>query len=458
MFHEMFERFIEDSPVCVMFRGTLESMFSPQRLDAIFEQAAVRQYEGELLFSTCADLMGLAVAGTRKSVNAAYRARQKEMTVAVKSVYNKLGGIEPAVSERMVRATAADLAEVIGQLKAEVKGPLTGYDVRILDGNHLAGTDHRLKELRRLGAAALPGQSIAVLNPQRQLIEDVVLEEDGHANERTLLPRVLERVQGGQCWIGDRNFCTLDFLFGVKQRRAYFIIRQHGQLQGQLLGRQKRIGRVETGVAYEQTLRVVRGGQVMDLRRVTIKRDKPTEKGEQEIHLLTNLPAKVQARKVAEAYRKRWKIETAFQDLATTLRSELNTLAYPDAALFGFCIALVLFNTLSTIKAALRRAAGGEEKLERNLSTYYLADEISGVWRGMEIAIPSSHWTEAFAGLSAPQLARKLLWLAKKVELRQFYTNPWTPKRPQPKRTSGNRGNHVSTHRLLQQRAAAREY
>ncbi|MEX2092995.1 MAG: hypothetical protein WD971_09980 [Pirellulales bacterium] len=130
------------------------------------------------------------------------------MTVAVKSVYDKLGGIEPAVSERMVRATAADLAEVIGQLKAEVKGPLTGSDVRILDGNHLAGTDHRLKELRRLGAAALPGQSIAVLNPQRQLIEDVVLEEDGHVGRKHRPPPHSQPRSGGgtsPCCVGTQN-------------------------------------------------------------------------------------------------------------------------------------------------------------------------------------------------------------------------------------------------------------
>ena len=39
-----------------------------------------------------------------------------------------------------------------------------------------------------------------------------------------------------------------------------------------------------------------------------------------------------------------------------------------------------------------------------------------------------------------------------KVDLRQFTTNPWTPKRPQPKRISGNRGNHVFTQPILQQR------
>ena len=40
-----------------------------------------------------------------------------------------------------------------------------GYRVKILDGNALAGTDHRIKELRGLAAGALPGKTLGVLDP-----------------------------------------------------------------------------------------------------------------------------------------------------------------------------------------------------------------------------------------------------------------------------------------------------
>lgn len=352
VFDRVFQKFIDNSPVSVMFRGTLENVFAPERLDAIFEQTAEKQYSRELLFSTCAELMGLVVCSIRKSVHAAYRTGVEEISVSIKSVYNKLAGIEPAVSERLVRDTAADLAAVVGELGSSLKGPWPDYDVRILDGNHLAGTDHRIGELRRLGAAALPGQAIAVLDPQLQLIDDVFLCEDGHANERILFADVLQRVQCGQCWIGDRNFCTLGFLFGLKEHRAYFVIRQHGSLHGRLVGRRRKLGRVETGVAYEQTLLIEHSdGRQMTVRRITIVRDKPTQKGDKEIPILTNLPTKVTGQTVAKAYRSRWTIETAFQDLATTLRSEINTLGYPDATLFGFCVALLMFS-------AFRREGG----------------------------------------------------------------------------------------------------
>lgn len=451
VFDKVFEAFIKESPVSVMFRGTLESIFSADRLDGIFATHARRQQNSTLLFSTCADMLSLVVLGSRKSLHAEYRVRRAELAVSVKAVYGKVARVETQVCEHLVRDTAADCAQVVEELGALVKGPLPGFEVRILDGNHLAGSEHRIGELRRLGAAALPGQSLVILDPQRQLLCDTITCEDGHSNERTLIPAVLQRVQAKQCWLGDSAFCTLDFMAGICGRQAYFLIRQHGGLKGELVGKRKKIGRGSTGDVYEQTLRIDKAGT--EVRRITIVRDKPTNKGEREVHLLTNLPAKVSAVKAAEAYLERWQVETAFQDLATTLRSEINTLGYPKAALFGFSLGLVLFNVLSVVKAALRVAAKGDAQAKGNLSTYYLADEVSGVYRGMEIAIPAKHWEATFGSLTPKQLAAKLRWLAAKVDLRRFYTNPWTPKRPQPKRKSGQRGNHVSTFRILQERA-----
>ena len=57
VFAEVFQPFIEDSPVSVVFRGTLDNIFRAERLDRLFEKVAVKQHTGELLFSTCADLL-----------------------------------------------------------------------------------------------------------------------------------------------------------------------------------------------------------------------------------------------------------------------------------------------------------------------------------------------------------------------------------------------------------------
>lgn len=376
-------------------------------------------------------------------------------------MYDKLTGIEPAVSEALVRETTKDLAAIVDQLHVRQRGPFPGWEVRIVDGNYLAGTQHRLKELRTTGDAALPGSSLAVLNPHRELIEDVIVCEDGHANQKPLMVRLLTLAQPGQCWIADRDFTTCPLLFGFQDMGVYFVIRQHAVLQGEAVGPRRRVGRIATGVVYQQRLRLTnRDGREMVVRRVTVVLDQPTRNGDREIHLLANLPAKLCADKIAMGYLSRWQIEAAFQRLTTVLRCEPNTLGYPDAALFAFCLAVVMYNALSVVMASLRRAhpkalaQRDETKKPPKFSFYYLADEIGGVWRGMEIAIASPLWTKAFARQTPRQMARTLLWLARRLKPERFLTNPYRPQKRRKRRPMTSR-RHVSTQRILEQRTHA---
>ena len=69
-------------------------------------------------------------------------------------------------------------------------------------------------------------------------------------------------------------------------------------------------------------------------------------------------------------YGKRWSIETAFFEITTTLSCEMQTLGYPKAALFAFCLALVASNAVSVMKAALRRAHGTPQGNDAVSSSY----------------------------------------------------------------------------------------
>jgi IS4 transposase len=455
--NEIFDLFLKDSPVTVMFRATMENIFAANRLNTVFHEAAAQQYEDELLFSTCVDLLGLAVARIHRSVNSAYEKNKERVGVTIQAVYQKLARIEPAISERMVEETASRLDEVLRAMHVHEDKPLPGFELRVVDGNHLAGTEHRLKELRSSGAAALPGQALVVLDPQRKLIKRLLLCEDGHANQRPLMPDLLPFVERKQCWLEDRDFCTVAFLFGVKERKAYFLVRQHAQLQGCPEGKSHKVSHTETGTVYEQRVRLADANRrSMIVRRITVELDRPNRQGETEIHLLTNLPRRVNACRVAETYRKRWTIETAFMHLAVSLRGEVNTLAYPRAALFAFAIALMLYNVLSVTGMAIEtvqkptkeRAA----KAHRRLSFYAMAEEIAGTYRRMMIALPVRCWQERFASLTPPALAKLLLQCAAKVKFADYLTHRQSPKRPPHDRQSGYRGRHVSTYRILQQR------
>jgi hypothetical protein len=170
--------------------------------------------------------------------------------VSDQAVYSKLQHLELAVSQALVRDSAARAQPVIAALDATQPAWLPGYHTKILDGNHLEATEHRLPELRSTWAAPLPGKGLVVLDQPTGTVSAVLLTENGQAQERSLLPAVLALVERGDLWLGDRSFCTLRFLFQVAARGAYFAIRQHGSLVGELLGRRKANTTAQVRVIY----------------------------------------------------------------------------------------------------------------------------------------------------------------------------------------------------------------
>ena len=450
---EVFERFTQGDTIPVMTQAAMENALSPRIIDQLFEDVAERQYTRDLLFSSIVELMSLVVCRIQPSINAAYQKNAVPIAVSLQALYRKLNRIEIATASALVRKSDERLAPVITAMGGGLTPLLPGYRTKILDGNHLPGTEHRILELRTMRAGALPGHALVVFDPERMLAIDVILCEDGHAQERSLLGQVLETVKEKDLWIADRNFCTTDFLFGIAGRGGSFIIRQHATtLYYTLVGKRKARGRTETGAVFEQTLRATNeAGEVLFLRRVSVVLDQPTRDGDTEIHLWTNLPAKdAHAEVIANLYRRRWTIETAFQELEATLDGEIDTLGYPKAALFAFCVALVSYNVLSTVKAALRVAHGAEEITEE-FSGFYLADEVRMSYRGMMRAIPKDEWVE-FQEMSPEELAAVLVSWARTVPLSEYRKSHRGPKKLKPKTTSGAKIKHVATAKILKAR------
>lgn len=150
---------------------------------------------------------------------------------------------------------------------------------------------------------------------------------------------------------------------------------------------------------------------------------------------------------MAELYRKRWTLETMFQALTQMLRGEIDTLAYPRAALLGFSIALTTYNVLSTVQAALR-ATFGVEKVQEEVSGYYVANEVRATAQGMSIALDPAVWN-VFHSMASDTFAKEMLGWASHVHLPKYKRHPRGAKMPVPKRTRFADKTHVSTARLL---------
>ena len=442
----MMDVLCQKMPLSALLRGLLERVLAAERLDGLFETQAREQYTRHLLFSTLCDLLLSVVLRVHPSPHAAYQDRRNEMNVSTVALYDKLAGVEPRVIAALVRETARDLAGILEALNVPRTPWLPGYPVRILDGNCLAASHKRLGVHEGLAAAALPGKSWVVLDPERQLMVDVVPCEDGHAQERSLVERVLPSVQTGEAWIADRNFCTRGALQGLRERQAYAVVRLHAGLP---FTERAPFHPVEGGDPgqhlFEQGIEV----EGQPYRRIRVELPAPTRDGDAHLDVVTDLPDTVAAATIASLYRKRWTLETAFQHLERHFASEIDTLAYPRAALFGFGLALVAYNVFSVLRAALDSAQG--EPVSQDLSSYYIAHQISATFAALLLLSEATDW-DFVATCSPVQFADWLREVARHVRLDSLKKHPRGPKKPRPKAPFDPQQPHVSTYKLLRER------
>ena len=145
------------------------------------------------------------------------------------ALYNKLDRIEMGVSAELVRDSARLAEPVVKALRASQPQWLPGYQVKVLDGDHLSSTEHRLQALRGTWAAPLPGPALVVLDQQRLWITDVFLTEDGHAQERSLITQGLHNVCAGELWAALFAFCLALLAYNAVSVIKAALRREHGR-------------------------------------------------------------------------------------------------------------------------------------------------------------------------------------------------------------------------------------
>ncbi len=131
------------------------------------------------------------------------------------------------------------------------------------------------------------------------------------------------------------------------------------------------------------------------------------------------------------------------------LNCEMETLAYPGAALFGFTVAMVVFNALSVLMAAMQ-AVHGQDVMENEFSTYYMAN----MQASLNEIVDEQDW-DIFLSISSALMATWLLTTATKVNLKKYKKAKTRKRQPagQTKVRHNDKGKpHVSTARLLPQR------
>ena len=446
MFNELINKIADNSPAAVMAIGILKNVLSAEKIDLIFQNYRRTQRKSPWLFSCIVPLMTIVVCKIRPAVHAAYKAVNGTTPGKLSALYGKINGVETQVSEALLRETAQDIREAMTVILPQQDEIIPGYRNKIVDGNKLPATERRLEVARNQEAVPLPGFALVVYEPACRLITNALLCEDGHAQERTLFPRLVSSVEPNDLWFADRNFCCWNFTHGIAKRGGYFIVRHH-------LGSVRWIPETEleyketsaTGDVWEQcgVIENTETGERIAVRRIEVRLKEPTRDGDTLLGLFSNLPASVSALVIADSYHGRWRIETAFAELAAMLHGEIDTLCYPEAALFALSCSYVAYNIMQCLVSSIETS---HPEAKGPVSAYHVAHEVSSSYYGLSISTEDSDWEE-FTQASPMELGRMLLELGAKVNYSRFSKRP-PPKKP-PTRKPTVRKNHTSTAKLL---------
>lgn len=443
MWAEVLARFEKKAPASVMAKLVLEQAIAAEWVDQVFEEHRQRQYPRELLFSTIVELMSLVSLGLRPSLHAAAR-QMDDLPVSLAALYDKVSRTEPALLRALVTGSAQRLAPTIEELGCSAILP--GWQLRVVDGNHLPASEKRLDALRRERGAARPGFSVVVYDPDLDQVVDLQPCEDAYASERVGVLPLLENARAGQLWMADRLYCTLPVMEACEDAGAAFIVREpskHPRLLQE--GDWQESVAVATGSVREQIIEVKGGRQ---WRRIELNLQKATESGDTTLLFWSNLPETISTEQIADLYRRRWSIEGMFQRLESVLDSEIQALGNPKAALLGFASAVLAYNVLSVLKRSVEQAHRQTQPEGWEASIFHLTVQVRSGYEGMQIALPADYLS---LQSTSETPAQRLLALARNIKPKQVAKSIRGPKVPKPKEWLEGKAvhAHVSTDRVL---------
>ena len=456
MLEGILKQFAMKAPAALMFRSLFNRIFSEESLNQIFRDRAQHQVESKVLFSHLLGVLVPVVCGASKSVNAAYQSRN--FKYSKQAFYDKLKGVELDVTTGLLTTVCDELLRIHDSSKLRHPDPVRGFHTFVIDGKTYNASEHRIFESRTDARAPLPGRSVAVLDTRYELFVDIECETNAHCSERKIVRPLLEKLEAGALYLADRNFADSNTISGFINADSFFIVRQNkgclswSELPGTRLSNR---GKDSNGGKLSEDKIEIKliDGSYQVVRRIKVKLSKPTRKGDTELTLLSNLPGRVSAKAIANAYRKRWTIETAFGHLARALNSEIKTLCYPKAANLCFVVALVLFNLMSTMKSLLKKHGRYSERYEIvDLSYYYLADEILRWQTACDWLEEEMHVDlRVISDQPLRSFIKDLKFIASNAELQKYRKHVRSEKKKPPKRKfNGTR--HMATQKILDAR------
>ena len=229
-------------------------------------------------------------------------------------------------------------------------------NVFLVDGSRLDPIAHKLKILRNLAPAILPGCMTVIYDLFHGMTRQVLFDPNAAAPELLRAVPTLGSLPKDSLIVGDRLYASIQFFWELSKRGLWGMFRLNGNLK---VERQHLIGRKQGGgrAVVEDWLVSVGSGQtapVITLRMISFRQ------GKLQRDLLTSVldPQKLTAEEALALYPLRWQVERVFFDLKVVLKAKRFYTANPNGVAMQLYATAMVYNAFRVAQGRIAQEHG----------------------------------------------------------------------------------------------------
>jgi len=360
-------------------------------LDDVFAQHRGRSYKDVICFPEFVHLLADGLFEQKRSGHQIFQRAidEGQVKVTLQALYGKLRRVPISLSLGLFDAVSARLRMVAPAVIAQpLPASLRSFWALAFDGKKLKHVLHRLKPLRGLKGNVFGGKLLVVQDMATEQAVAIEAVADGETADNPLVPGVVNRVRAlgttrQRLWVADRAFCEYTSLPLLAEHGDHFVVRFSAGCKFHAeAGVPTRSGIDKDGRAYTEEWGWL-GNQAVRCRKITV-----TRPGQQPFALVTNLEDAVQypADDLLSLYRRRWGIETMFQQVVQTFDLRHLIGGTPQGTIFQAVLCFLVYNVILTIRDYVA-VASGREPAKISTKTLFddVADELTGLLKLVEV-------------------------------------------------------------------------
>jgi hypothetical protein len=356
---------------------TLDEAF----LSGVFQRHRGRSYEKEISFPVFVHLITETLLGHRGSAhqNFLHAIDEDTLPATVQAAFGKLRRVPLSLSLGLVTETFARLQPVLAPRRHDpLPRSLNGFWVLGLDGKKIKYVVKKLQPLRGLKGNIFGAKLLVVEDLRTQQAVGVNALADGEAADQPLVPDAVARVRSlpskrPRLWVDDRAFCGREVLALHAQEGDHFLTRYaasytfHPDPEKPVLR-----GTDDHGRLFTEEWGWL--GKPTSTSRVYVRKITVTREGQQPFAVVTSLldHRKYPAVDLLKVYRKRWGLETMFQQVVTTFDLRHLIAGTAEGTAFQALLCLLLYN----ITLVIRDGVAGTERQPTTVSVKLLFDDM----------------------------------------------------------------------------------